>query len=380
MSRAAATYNEASGADKTPQVRENLLAAGRYAAEPRDASCKDLRLSATRIHDCLIVGAGLSGLAAARALYAAGKDILLFDKARGVGGRMATRRSRDCVFDHGAQFFTVRDTRFQAAVAEWLQCGAAVQWTSGGFAGQTLAKSDGFPRYRGAPGMTEPAKQLARGLPLQLNAAILSAAPTERGWRVVSAQGAEFHGRSLLLTAPAPQSLALLAAGGFALSAPDQEALAAIEYAPCIAVLARLAAPSRLPAPGALQLERAAPDAPEGEGALAWICDNQQKGVSPAPCVTLHATRRHSRLHLETPETAAAQMLREASAWLGADVIEFTTHRWRYSVAESLHPARCLVADRDPPLVFAGDGFGAPRVEGAYLSGLAAAGALLNRI
>lgn len=337
-------------------------------------------MSVHPIHDCLIVGAGLSGLAAARSLHAAGKRILIFDKARGVGGRMATRRSDDCVYDHGAQFFTARDPRFQAVVDEWLQNDAARRWTTGGFSADARGGPDGFARYRGAPAMTGPAKLLARDLPLQLNVAITSAAPADPGWRLVDATGVAYYGRSLLLTAPAPQSLALLLAGGFALAPPDYEALAAIRYAPCIAVLARLAAPSQLPAPGALQFERAAPDAPEVEQALAWICDNQQKGVSRAPCATLHATRLHSRRHLETPETAAALLLSEARPWLGVDVIDYTTHRWRYSVAETLHPARCLVADWDAPLVFAGDGFGAPRVEGAYLSGLAAAGALLNRV
>lgn len=339
-------------------------------------------MSANEIHDCLIVGAGLSGLAAARTLHAAGKRVMIFDKARGVGGRMATRRINDCVYDHGAQFFTVRDPLFQATVDEWLQNDAARRWTKKGFAasGPAAEIPDGFPRYRGAPAMTGPAKHLARGLPLQLNVTIASAAPTAAGWRLLDTGGVAHHGRSLLLSAPAPQSLALLLAGGFALAPSDYEALTAIQYAPCIAVLARLAAPSQLPAPGALQFERAAPDAPAVEQALAWICDNQQKGVSPTPSITLHATRRHSRLHLESPETAAAQMLSEARPWLGADVLEFTTHRWRYSVAETLHPARCLVADGEAPLVFAGDGFGAPRVEGAFLSGLAAAGALLNRV
>ncbi len=337
-------------------------------------------MSSNDVYECLIVGAGLAGLSAARVLHKAGKRILILEKSRGVGGRMATRRIDDCVYDHGAQFFTVRDERFLAASEEWLLAGAATQWTAGGFAVDSGAPADGFPRFRGAPTMTGPAKYLARDLPLQGNVAVASVTPADCGWRAVDSTGAQFHARSLLLTAPAPQSLALLRAGGFDLPAPDLEALTAIQYAPCIAVLARLAAPSRLPAPGALQFELAAPDAPEVERALAWLCDNQQKGISPSPAVTLHATRQHSRRHLEAPETAAALMLSEARPFLGVDVLDYTTHRWRYSVAETLHPARCLVADVDAPLLFAGDGFGLPRVEGAFLSGLAAAGALLNRI
>lgn len=56
----------------------------------------------------VIVGAGLSGLVAARSLAASGHDVSVLDKGRGVGGRLATRRIGDAVLDHGAQFFTVR--------------------------------------------------------------------------------------------------------------------------------------------------------------------------------------------------------------------------------------------------------------------------------
>ena len=68
---------------------------------------------------CLVIGAGIAGLIAARALRAAGHRVLVLDKGRGVGGRMATRRIEGGVFDHGAQFVTVRDPRFQQIVEGW---------------------------------------------------------------------------------------------------------------------------------------------------------------------------------------------------------------------------------------------------------------------
>jgi hypothetical protein len=61
-----------------------------------------------------IVGAGI---AAARELRAAGREVFLFDKGRSVGGRVATRRRERWQWDHGAQFATVRDPAFAAAVA-----------------------------------------------------------------------------------------------------------------------------------------------------------------------------------------------------------------------------------------------------------------------
>ena len=75
-----------------------------------------------------VVGAGMSGLVAARALAESGYGVQLFDKARGPGGRMATRRGEDGLFDHGAQYFTARDPRFCARVDAWLQEGVVQAW------------------------------------------------------------------------------------------------------------------------------------------------------------------------------------------------------------------------------------------------------------
>jgi predicted NAD/FAD-dependent oxidoreductase len=60
--------------------------------------------------DFAIIGAGMAGLACADALKEAGHNVALFDKGRGPGGRMSTRRMEtplgEVAFDHGAQYFT----------------------------------------------------------------------------------------------------------------------------------------------------------------------------------------------------------------------------------------------------------------------------------
>ena len=98
---------------------------------------------------CLIIGAGIAGLLAARTLQERGLQVTVLDKGRGVGGRMATRRIGSAVFDHGAQFFTARDPRFQALVNSWLAAEVAAEWCRG-FAGpEGVRQDDGHPRYRG---------------------------------------------------------------------------------------------------------------------------------------------------------------------------------------------------------------------------------------
>ncbi len=60
-----------------------------------------------------IIGAGMAGVTAARTLIQAGHRVKVFEKSRGAGGRMASRRTEFGGFDHGAQYFTVRDARFR---------------------------------------------------------------------------------------------------------------------------------------------------------------------------------------------------------------------------------------------------------------------------
>ena len=113
---------------------------------------------------CIVVGAGISGLLAAEALKAEGWDVTVLDKGRGVGGRMATRRVGGGTFDHGAQFFTVRDARFSGLVEGWLGTGAAAEWSRGFADAEGRPNEDGHPRYRGARGMTSIPKHVASGL------------------------------------------------------------------------------------------------------------------------------------------------------------------------------------------------------------------------
>ena len=310
-----------------------------------------------------IIGAGISGLAAGQRLRRAGIEVRVFDKSRGVGGRMATRRFAGGRFDHGAQFFTVRHSRFQSAVEKWLEAGTASFWADG-FADTRGAHSGaGHPRYRGANGMTAVPKAMAAGLNIELNSRVTSVRYAPEGWLLEFEAGRLFAAESLVLTAPVPQSLAFLSEGGVLL--PDHQArLEQIEYAPCIAVMALLDRPSLIPAPGGLQVQH---------GPLRWIGDNSQKGISPDKfAVTLHASAAFSRQHYDTPADAVAELLLEAARiWLGAAVVDYQVHRWRYSQVLRGYsgPEPFLDAGMEVPLVFAGDAFGGPNVEGAWLSG-----------
>ncbi|MGH3145448.1 MAG: NAD(P)/FAD-dependent oxidoreductase [Rubrobacter sp.] len=324
---------------------------------------------------CVIVGAGISGLLAAHDLQAQGWRVNVLDKGRGVGGRMATRRVGNGNFDHGAQFFTVRDERFSGLVEGWLHAGAAEEWTRG-FADATGERNDdGHPRYRGSEGMTSIPKHVARDLDVRTGERVVRVDPGREGWEVACESGLLVTGASLLLTAPVPQALDLAESGNYALPEAARRQLEAVSYDPCLALMALLERPSGVPEPGGVQIK--------GEP-LDWISDNRRKGISDEPAITIHAGPEWSRAHFEDDAAEITRsLLSLAGDQLDTDLERVTMvtslARWRYSWVTESHPESCLVASEDPPLLFCGDAFGQPKVEGAALSGLAAADRLLGR-
>jgi len=324
---------------------------------------------------CVVVGAGISGLLAAGELRGAGWRVTVLDKGRGVGGRMATRRVGGAGFDHGAQFFTVREERFSNLVDGWLAEGTVAEWTRGFADAEGNANPDGHPRYRGAEGMASIPKHLAADLDVRTGERVTRVDRTEDGWKVACESGASASGGALLLTAPVPQSLALAESGDYELPGGVRRQLEVVAYDPCLALMALLDGPSPVPEPGGLQIK--------GEP-LDWIGDNATKGLSDRPALTIHGGPGWSREHYDDDEADVTRSLLDlAGERLGVDLAAATLAtslaRWRYSWVASAHEEDCLVASEDPPLVFCGDGFGRPKVEGAALSGLAAADRLLGR-
>ena len=123
-----------------------------------------------------VIGAGLAGLTVAKQLSQS-YQVLVFDKSRGVSGRMATRRAGQFQFDHGAQYFTIRDKRFMAFTAEARASGVIQHWPVQshqlGEDGIAVADTAG-DKFVAAPSMTSFCKYLAEDLTVQLGCHIKS--------------------------------------------------------------------------------------------------------------------------------------------------------------------------------------------------------------
>lgn len=310
--------------------------------------------------DCIIIGAGISGLLAGTQLQKAGQKILILDKARGVGGRMATRRKDGFAWDHGAQFARFRSAAIQNYLPSWASENLLKIWFS-------LADTE--PAWIGTQGMTTLPKALAESLPVHLNCKIAGiqrcSKRFSKEWEILDERGECYSAKTVLITAPLPQAMALIS--NLELDEILHQNLRSIHYLPCLALLISLAEPTnQLPASG-LSLDNNA--------VLSWIADNQKKGISALPSVTLHASPGWSEQYFDVDEAVVIDvLLKSAAEWLpSASILNTQLMRWRYSLPQSQYSELFCVASSSPPLLIAGDAFGGPRVEGAMLSGLAAA-------
>ncbi len=310
-----------------------------------------------------IVGAGLSGLSAATALRANGYEVVVFERARGPGGRAATRRvdgvempkaarGATLAFDHGAQYFTVRDPRFQGVVDGWLRERVAAKWD-----GRIVSfDSEGWEdvpatteRYVGIPGMSALAASLAEGLDVRYGERIETIEPLVRDCdRVILAVAAD---QAKPLVAHIPELAA---------------ALAPVSMRPCWAVLA--AFEERVPARFDAAFVHGSP--------LGWVARNQSKPKREwkVDAWVLHAAASWSAAHLDDDPEVVGSFLMEAFHDLIPQGLPrafyATAHRWRYALAD---PPLAVGALHHAGVTVCGDWCLGSRIEDAYLSGLGAA-------
>lgn len=349
-----------------------------------------------------VVGAGMAGLVAARIWADAGMEVTLFDRSHRVGGRLATRHAASGVsFDHGAQYFTVRDNRFARYVRAWIQAGVAAPWNS-----QIVEIDDGkigeskedLPRYVGVPDMQAVAEHLAADLKIVLETPVGPIQGEPGNWRLTSEDGRELGEFDFVIANCPPRQ----ASAVFATQRELAETILAVPMAPCWAVMVELERPLGLAFDAAFV----------HHSPLSWIARNNSKPHRAGhETWVLHATAEWSQKHLEEDcDEVLVKLLTAFTAATGAHVsnpVSIAAHRWRSAlplqtlpVSAHVVPAHVVPAHIVPAHIVpahivptqgaaclwepalglgaCGDWCGGPRIEGAFLSGAAMAGSLLR--
>ncbi|MFS2317494.1 NAD(P)/FAD-dependent oxidoreductase [Maricaulis sp. D1M11] len=308
-----------------------------------------------------VIGAGMAGLSCAARLRTFGHQVEVFEKSRGLGGRLSTRRAGALRFDHGAQFATARDADFLDLMQQNQVDRIAAPWTSPG---------TGTGWWVGRPGMSALVGRLSLGLDISLNTRITTLNRHGSLWSLedeTTRRHTDFD--AVIVTVPGPQAEALLRP----VCAPLAEAAARMAYEPCWTLM--MAFEERLP----LKQDVIAAKTEH----MSWIARDSAKPdrVAGADCWVVQASPTWSRAHLED----TAEVTAERMAGMLADRFGFTlpraiyqrAHRWRYARVERALETPCMF-DPDLMLGLAGDACLAARVEAAFLSGRAAAEALIS--
>ncbi|SDD62858.1 NAD(P)/FAD-dependent oxidoreductase [Auraticoccus monumenti] len=308
----------------------------------------------------VVVGAGLAGLSAARELSREGVPVVVLDRGRRVGGRMASRRTDGRPVDIGASYLTVSDPGFEAVVTDWERRGLAHPWTDtfDVDAPDGRSRRSGPVRWAAGRGLRSLVEDLAEGLDVRQ----VTVEQVDGGRHV-----AGLDASAVVLAMPDPQARRLL---GPSLSAERE--LLDVDSEPVLALTAWWGERVWAELDGVFVND---------DPVLSWVADDGRRRGDGAPVLVAHSTPALAREHLDTPDDAAPAMLRTLARVVGTDVAPETTsvHRWTFARPTGGHGRSFHLSDG---LVgFCGDAWSdKPRVEAAWVSGTALARELVSRL
>ncbi len=308
----------------------------------------------------IVVGAGLSGVAAARTLRDAGVEVVVLDRGKRIGGRMASRRLDDRVVDTGASYFTVADPAFAAVVEDWRGRGLARPWTDTFHVADAgrLTPKPGPMRWAAPGGLRTLVEDLATGLDVREQ----DVARVTPGLQVDG-----FPADAVVLAMPDPQAQRLLDPSFTAVSAALHDS-----FSPVLALTARWSEALWPAMDGAFVAD---------DPIVSWIADDGRRRDDFAPVLVAHSTAEFAAQHLDAPQEAGPLMevaVRDALR-ISAPAVSTHVQRWTFAKPRGTREERYHLGEE--LIGVCGDAWSdKPRVEAAYLSGVALGAALAERL
>lgn len=311
-----------------------------------------------------IIGAGMAGLSCAHQLAHLGHQVTIFEKSRGVSGRISTRTLDTGGCDHGAQYMTARDPGFQALINTWQSKGLVAPWTPHliTIGPAEPRESANVIRYVGTPRMTSPLAALASDHNVMLSVRVAAIRPHDQYWILQDEHGhAVGEGFDSVVFAIPPAQILPIVSG----SKPQWiDHAESAKLSPCWTVMATVDHAQAIPFDAAFI----------NNGPLSWVANNASKpGRSQAPLWTLQASAQWTTAHLDQkPEEVSAALASAFEDISGARVSTTVAHRWLYAKATP-DPGPRFLWDERLGLAACGDWLAQGNVEGAWLSGLSCA-------
>jgi renalase len=329
--------------------------------------------------DIAVIGAGVAGLTCAQKLQQAGRRVVVFDKSRGLGGRLATRRLADTHADHGVCYLQPKGAAFGKLIDELVNEQILRVWTQGihrlSADGVLQPPAKFAPCYVAPSGATAIARYLGQNLEIINSQAITAISPIDNGWQLDSADS-QWNAEQVVVAVPPAQALAM---AGIVTDTHCSEQMSLVNFTTSITAIAvfpknQQAAVAQLTWQGIQGIDHPI---------LGWIGLDSSKQLAPLqPVLVVQSSAAFAAEYFDAIdlEMIGQKLLDSVAPFaIGLNSPEILqVHRWGYAFAQNPLPDLFLTAQTEAPLYFCGDWCGGNRVESAFLSGSAVAEKILD--
>ena len=308
-----------------------------------------------------IIGTGLSAIFSAIHLRKnTDLEINLFDKARGLGGRLATRRAEGGKFDHGAQYFSIERINNLPEIQMLINEGV-------------INNIEDKDIYFSPDGMTNIAKKLLIDFNIFKEHKLVSIDKENENYKLFFENGSTFNSDYIIMSCPMPQSLEILNKSKIDYDNNLIKALEDLNYFPCIVVMIKS------------EIKLSNLDKHIGTDVdsknISWIGDNYGKKVSSIEnYYTIQCSPEFSYENFENEYDETNKKLKhEMEKIFGSNYQILSNHKWRYSIPKNFYQGdNSLVINQKNFLGLCGDIFTNGRFDGAITSGLSIADKFLK--
>ena len=316
-----------------------------------------------KIFDTIIIGAGITGITAGNHLQQNGYSVLLLDKGKGIGGRMATRRinfeNQKAIFDYGAKYLEGTSEKFDELTSRLSQNEIIAKWNA-------IENAEWSSKFIGKKSMREAAIFLAKELNILNSIKVIKVKHNNLYWESTDEVGNIFRSKTLLLTLPVPQAIDLLEQSKANIESSLKNNLQKVEYERSIVGLFIADGGINLDGKGGIYFDK---------GPISFITDNNIKGInSYKSAITIEMANSFSVENWDKSNNELSELILDLSKhWFSSKILDYQIHKWKFSKPLLSYNKSFEVIDKHNGLFIAGDAFGGNNIESAYLSGLSAA-------